>query len=895
MTLPTAVIVRNTLGVLVFICAGPMAQAQDTAQDTSASTSVTIEEVVVTARKREESLQEVPVAVTAFTSEMLEERQLQDVNDLARFAPGLVFDKAFGRATERPVIRGQGNVLAGVQFGVEAGAAYFVDGIYYPGDIQSLDFNEVERVEVIRGPQSALYGRNTYSGAINFITRSPSSEFGGGIRAKGDGDEQDYSLRVEGPLFGETLTASLGARYYTFDGQWKNELTGEDVGQEETTSVSGVLEWRPGEDHRLRVRASYNEDRDGTRPFVFQDSSFNNCYPGTRSLAYYATSGSTNNNQYFCGEIQPGRVLLNTTQPVTNPQVAPGVPANVLNPISAPPLADQPPGTTRAYDTRPGIAFSGVDRDLTLVSALYEWDISGSGYTLTVDGAIRDEERKSGSDSDFMPLNFFSNGSPVTTGFEAAGANTSKDEYQDYSVEVKFASPVDRSFRWMAGAFYYEQDQKNFDINFFNPDGRSLPDSITDVFNKSVFALAEWEFAPTWTITAEGRYMEETKGAFEYCITPSAMAPFCGATVNNPGPEARFSGQDDWTKFTPRVTLKWQATSDLNLYAVYAEGVKPGGFNGSAGLLSNPPLTEYDQETSKNYELGLKSTWLDGRVLLNVAGYFIDAEDVQLTTPVVRTDGSAVTSVASNQGAGEVLGVEIESTWRVIDPLTLSLTYALADTEFTEGCDDFQWTLTSGGGNNALRPGAYNPAAPASGGTNLNGQGDCSIEGAPFPLSAKHTGSFAADWRQPIGDKYEFFLNADVSYTDKRPVQVHNNPFVPSATLVGARLGFSTDNWSVSVYGKNLTDEDSVAVATRWFTNPYVGFSTIGAINSTPLQTGAGLAANGLPAFPPANGIATAPPAGTALNSVAAYALPRGFFAMLRRERQVGLELTYRF
>jgi iron complex outermembrane recepter protein len=786
-------------------------------------------------------------------------------------------------------------VLAGVQFGVEAGAAYFVDGIYYPGDIQSLDFSTLERVEVIRGPQSALYGRNTYSGAINYVTRAPSKEISGAAKASVDEDERDYSLRLEGPIVEGKLGAIVTMRRMVFDGQWLNEATGQTIGQERTDAISGILEWTPTDNLRIRTRASYNQDRDGTRPFSWQDPTANNCYPGTRSLAYYSTSGSNNANQYFCGEIQPGRIFLNDA-PVTNVVPNASAPTNLLS-ATAPgtaPLAGQ---TSRLYDTRQGVAFSGVNRNVRYFSALADWDIAGSGYKLIVDGAVRGDDALTGSDSEFSSVNWFQNRTngaftfpnDPTVGGESLGANSSAAETDDWSVEAKIESPADSSLRWMLGVFHYEQEQRSFDVNFLFPRGQELPSSISDVINTAAFGLIEWDFAEGWSVTAEGRYAEETKGVTEWVIAAPLTASTAAAAIfsnSNRGPLS-FSGKQEFTKFTPRVTVKWQPTPDLNLYALYAEGVKPGGLNGAAGAGVNQP--SYGQETSDNFEIGLKSSWFDNRLLLNVAAYFIKADAIQLTTPIFRTDGSAVTSIATNQGNGEVRGLEFEGRWKPLDPLTLSLTYALADTEFTEGVDDFQWTLTSGGGNSFGRPGAYNSANPALGGTNLNGQGDASIVGNPFPLSAKHTASFAADFRVPFNETFEFFASADVSYTGKRVVQVHADPYVPAATLVGARLGFDSDNWSASLYGRNLTNEDSVAVATRWFAQPYIGFSTSPFAAATPLRTTAQLTAAGLPAFPPASGAATG------LNSVASYSLPRGFFSMLRRERQIGIEVSYKF
>jgi len=881
------------LAIAAALVSATVVQAQQ--PNAAAPQTAALEEIVVTARKREESLQEVPVAVTAFTAESIAARQIQSVNDVARFTPGLVFDRGFGRSTERPVIRGQGNVLAGVQFGVEAGAAYFVDGIYFPGDVQSLDLSSLERVEVIRGPQSALFGRNTYSGAINFVTRAPTDQLSGAARVTADQDETDYSLRLEGPIFAGKLGGTLALRRNEFDGQWENLSTGQTIGQEETTAATGTLDWTPTENLRVRGRASYNRDRDGSRPFMFQDPSFNNCFPGTRSLAYYATSGSNNANQYFCGEIQARGIYLNDA-PVTNVVPNPSGPLNLLSP-SAPGTAPLPGQTSRLYDTRQGIAFSGVERNLRYFSAIAEWDIAGSGYRLIVDGAVRGEDARTGSDSEFTSINWFQDRvsgafrwpNDPTVGGEASGANTGAAKTDDWSFEVKLESPGDRDVRWMLGLFHYEQEQRQFDVNFLFPFGQELPFSISDVLNSAAFGLVEWKFSPGWSVTVEGRYAEETKGVNEWTTAAPLTASTAAAAIfsNSNRGALSFAGSAEFNKFTPRATLKWQVNPDLNLYATYAEGVKPGGLNGAAGQLAGQ--IEYQQETSQNFELGVKSVWLDGRLVLNVAAYFIDAKDIQLTTPIFRTDGSAVTSIATNQGAGEVKGFELEARYRIIDPLTLSFTYALADSQFTEGSDDFQWTLTSGGGNSFGRSGTYNAVNPAAGGTNLNGQGNASIVGNQFPLSAKHTGSLAADFRTPINETLDFFAGADLSYTGKRVVQVHNDPFVPAATLLGARVGVSSDRWTASLYGRNLTNEDAVTIATRWFAQPYIGFSTSPFAGATPLRTSASLAAAGLPAYPPASG------ASTGLNSVASYALPRAFFAALRRERQVGLEVSYKF
>nr|MBP6513892.1 TonB-dependent receptor [Steroidobacteraceae bacterium] len=728
--------VRRPLAVAVSaICAlasAGFAQAQ--------TAPTALEEVVVTARKTSENLQEAPVAVSAFSAETLARRQISSVDDVARFTPGLVFSKAFGRATERPVIRGQSNVLAGVTAGAEAGAAYFIDGIYFPGDVQSLDMADVQRVEVIRGPQSALYGRNTYSGAINFVTRSPSDTFEGQARAAYDSDETDIALRLEGPL-SQTLAGSLSLRNTEFDGQWKNQTTGKTIGDESTKSISGVLEWNPTEDVRLRLRGSYSEDKDGTRPLFLQDASYNNCMPGTRSLSSYytATNGVPNNPyQYFCGTIKPQPIALNDGPAIATIPL-PSAPLTATNTTFAP-----------FYQTQDGLPLSGVERERTMFSALFDWDIAGSGYKLTVASAVRNEDRWTGADSTHSSVNYWFPSSTQTSGANAFLNSADADDIFDYSAEMRIESPSGGALRWMLGVFHYEQEFETSTVNFLAPRGQKSPYQVSEIINSSVFGLVEWKFAESWSLTAEGRYAEETKKRTDY---PTGLTA--------PGATPSFKDEGQFNKFTPRVTVKWDINDDLNMYAIYAEGNKPGGLNGVNGIASGIPT--FDEETSKVYELGLKATWLDGRLVTNLAAFLIKATDVQLTTAVVNATSSSTVSIVSNQGSADIQGIEVEARYRVIDPLTLSLTYALADSEFTKGCDDFQWTLTSGGGK-------YNAASPGS--NNLNGQGDCSIIGNMLPMSSKHSASFAADWRQPVNENLEFFVNADLSYSSKKAVQV---------------------------------------------------------------------------------------------------------------------------
>lgn len=783
--------------------------------------TMVIEEVTVTARRREESLQKVPVAVAVTDAAAIESRGLQSIDDVARFTPGLSFSKAFGRATERPVVRGLGNVLAGVQFGVESGAAYFVDGVYYPGDLQGLNLNDLERVEVIKGPQSALYGRNSYAGAINFVTRSPTTEFSGDVRALvAEDGEQDIRANISGPIIDGVLGGNLSIRSYRFDGQWDNAVTGQTIGDESTDSLSGLLEWTPNDKLRLRVRGQWQEDDDGTRPLFLQDATQNNCFPGFRSLSAWPTSGSSNDNQYFCGDIAPGQVALNDNDAVGDTIVRPDVPATGFLPGGATFFGDP-------YARTDGTAFDGVNRELMLASVLLDYEFD-NGYSISFSSAYREEDLKTGSDSDHSSINFkFSGGTPGEPFEEGFFAISGLSSREDYSMEIRIDSPQDRQLRWMVGGFYFDQDIQGEDIVFAGPN------TLTDrqaLENVAVFGSVTYDFTERLTGSAEIRYMEENKILDEV---------------------SGFLGDDTWTSTTPRFTLDYQMNDNVMLYASLARGAKPGGFNGDAGLEVGAPI--YEQEESTNYELGIKSTLMDGRLIANAAVFYTDVSDIQLTTPLQIPATQNLTSIVTNQGAGEVMGLELELSYYVSEQLMVGANYALADTQFTEGCDEFQWTLTSGG---ARWTGDTATAA------DYTGNGNCSIEGNQFPLASQHQASAFMNFATPISSGVEFFFNADVSYESEKPVQVHNLAFAPAATVVGTRFGLNGENWTLAAFGRNLTDEDAPPMVTRWLALPYFTFTSLNVATNIPgADTGT----------------------------------PRAFFGSLRRERQLGVEFIYRF
>lgn len=815
-----------------------------------------IRDIVVTARKTQETLQDAPVAVSVVTSEKIAELGLNSIDDFAKQSTGVSFSQAFGRTTDRPVIRGQSNVLAGVQAGVETGAAYFVDGVYYQGDIQGFDPQSIERVEVIKGPQSALYGRNTYAGAINYITKDPSKDLTVSARGRiAEYDEYEIAGSISGQLVQDVIGVRAGGRYFTYGGQYKNQLTGKKVGQEETKSAYLTLQVEPSSDIKWRTRVNWQHDNDGPLAIFLQGAADNNCKPGYRSARYRAASPfvplapavltSTNTNQYFCGTIQPqpNNVRLNTDPLLINPTLG----------------------------VRDGTAFDGIENKQVLVTSILDWDVGGSGWVIHASGGWRKNYNYFGTDSDHSDgFAYFAGTAASTLNTEPAFANTNRDEQKDVSAELRISSPEDRPIRAMIGGFYYKQNFQTTDITFASGKaGLALGTDLSQyatVENKAIFGMVEWDITDALSITAELRHAKETKTLIDrasaasiFCAGESGRAALFGFAGTCRG-AGSFSGTD------PRITVNYTTPGGTLIYAVFATGRKPGGFNGTAGVTAETQypgsqFVNYLPEKSKGGELGVKFDALDRRLRVNVTGFFNQLTDYQLTTAIPNPAGTgAVTSIVSNAGEAQTKGLELEITAAPADNLLINLGLSYVDAKFTEGCDADEFILNSGG----LRPN-FDTRNPTAAGLAL-----CDISGRKLPLGSPFIVNGSVSWSKEIGSNgMEFFANSNFSYEDAKYVQVDNLAKTGDTFLLNARLGIKTERFTFAVFGRNLTNEDSIPLATRWFDLRY-GAGTTG------LPPAASVTFDGRPAQ-----IET----GT----------PRGFFATLRKGRTFGVEASVNF
>ncbi|MFN9580734.1 MAG: TonB-dependent receptor [Novosphingobium sp.] len=720
------------------------------AQDAPTEDDGAIKDIVVTARKTAETLSDAPVAVSVVTSEKINELGLTSIDDFAKQSTGISFSQAFGRSTDRPVIRGQSNVLAGVQAGVETGAAYFVDGVYYQGDIQGFDPQSIERVEVIKGPQSALYGRNTYAGAINYITKDPSKDLTVSARGRvAEHDEYEISGSVSGQIVPDVFGFRAGGRFYKYGGEYTNQLTGKKVGNEKTTSAYLTLQLEPSSDIKWRTRVNWQHDEDGPLAIFLQGASANNCKPGFRSPRYRTASpfvplapavlSSTNTNQFFCGTIQPqpNNVRLNTDPLLISP----------------------------SFGTRDGTAFDGIENKQVLVTSVFDWDVGGSGWTVHALGGWRKNYNYFGTDSDHSDAFAYFGGTLASTlNTEPAFANSNRDVQKDVSAELRLSTPDDKPIRAMIGGFYYKQNFQTTDITFASgKGGLALGTDLSQyatVENKAVFGLVEWDITDALSVTAELRHAKETKTLIDrstatsiFCAGESGRASTFGFTGTCRG-AGSFSGTD------PRITVNYTTPGGTLIYAVFATGRKPGGFNGTAGVTAETqyPGTQfvnYLPEKSKGGELGVKFDALDRRLRVNITGFYNELTDYQLTTSIPNPAGTgAVTSIVSNAGKAQTKGLELEITAAPADNLLINLGLSYVDAKFTEGCDADEFILNSGG----LRPN-FDTRNPTPAGKAL-----CDISGRKLPLGSPIIVNGSVILSNELNSKgLEFFSNSKFS------------------------------------------------------------------------------------------------------------------------------------
>ena len=746
-----------------------------------------LEEIVVTTRKRSENLQEIPLVVKAFTSQTLERKGLDSIEDIARLTAGVIVDQGTFPQDVRIVIRGLSPTRG------RPNVALLLDGVDVTSEaVQSAGGSllinsrlfDLERVEIVKGPQSALFGRSAFSGAINYVTKKPTNEWESKVSIEGGQRGMiEGRVGIYGPVVEDKILLGLNASAWNFDGFYDNTVTGADTGDSDGFGVAASSIFNLDENVTLTSRVEYTDDHLGQAPFVF---------------------GGTNTN-------------LPIPESAFGPIFMPGVVSPAVPFVTAftgrVPDASDLPGVTISEDPLTGEEFRGSEREIFRVAGTLDVEQSwGSVTSVThyanADVSQRIENTRKGSFFERTAGTLFATISDTTL----------------FSQELRVQNNDDERFRWMVGGLYWDENIDQFSNNiactnnqifpfapflpcgpFFAQVGVSDPNFwVRNTEHWSAFGMLEYDITDQVTFHVEGRFTDEDL----FVSGPSGpriVDAFGLAGPPNPLPTStpNIDATDSDSYFTPRFSLEYTANDDMLFYGSIAKGAKPAGIStvgaGSGGF--DPELFEFDRETMWVYEAGAKTSWLDGRFVFNAAAYYEDFSGKQTSSQILRDNGLTGT-LTVNASSAEVKGLELDAAWSPVEGLNLSAGYSYIDAEYGT-------FVTNGSGVATIA--AVGTCVQEFIGT-LN---TCQLDrsGNTLERTAKHSLVLGASYTAPLTSDINWLIEADMQTQSKRFNTSDNRLILPSYTLVDFRLGLTSENWDIIAFANNIFNDDTVQTA----------------------------------------------------------------------------------
>lgn len=726
-----------------------------------AQETATLEEVIVTAQKRTESLQDVPISVSAVGGEKIAQAGIENLQDLSAYVPNLKIVE--GGLVPQMYIRGIGS---GPNQGFEQSVGTYADGVYMGRSLQSRSsFMDLERVEVLRGPQSILFGQSSIAGAISLVSAKPTDEFEGMVSANHapEYNETEINAYASGALT-ESLNARLALRGRQEDGYLENPTLDTEGPALDEQAARLTLDWQINDSLSalVKLETASIEREDG----------------------------------------RPGQVTDLGDYPLT-------AIAQFL------PLRDDAKLDLKQYsDTDNSMSF---DSDNALIKLDYTFD---NGLTLTSLTAY--------SEYEFSDDNYDGEASEVTLlsldmqeEFEQFSQElrltSAGGETIDYIAGLFYQTSEQR----------YREDAELFVTNLGLPLPANVVVERPfgqDADTYAAFAQATWNIDDQLRLTVGLRYTKDEKEGFRQqdSYTLDAIGPFpAGTNINDvvlvPGPspltyatvlganfnliDHRLDDDFNKTNWTPSINLQYDINGDIMVYASYTEGFKTGGFDArgvnAATATDNPfgfsPLAlggdnfQFDQETTETFELGAKMTLLDGTAELNAALFKTDYTDMQVST----FDGTFGFNVF-NAGEASLQGLELDGRWQ-----------ASANLLFSAGMSylDFEWTDYA----EAVCP-PIGDAVPSS-----SGSGNCNLKGRENLQTPEWSASLSANHNMPVGDSFEINTTLDASFKDNHYTanDIDDRSEQGGATIFNMRLALIpvSNRWQLAIIGKNLADK----------------------------------------------------------------------------------------
>jgi iron complex outermembrane receptor protein len=586
-------------------------------------------EVIVTAERREASLQTVPVAVSAFDAAALDNRQIAEAEDLQRMVPSLKMSNNITSPTNlSPSLRGSlqqdaSLVVAESPFGI------YVDDVYVARlNGNNITLADIDRVEVLRGPQGTLYGRNTLAGAIKFMTRTPGQEPWANARVGfGNYDQYLASASVGGPL-SDSWAMSLAGQVNNKDEQFRNMRTFEEVGQEQNWATRAKLRYMGGEKFDAVLSFSYADSKNDSLQLVPRTT------PGVPSNCSLPSVPRGTVCQFTSDDLRA---------PPGFPTYAVGTPRGIAAPA---PISD--PSSAK---TQQQIAILNMSYDL------------GAATLRSITGYVDTQDRFS---TDFS-------GNGVTI-----GASTIKNHHFSQELQLQGAAFGER-LNYIVGAYYFDESgRQNFGWRIITPLSTSQIQASTE--SVALFGQGDYRLTDALKVTAGVRWVEDEK-TFDLQFQRLA-----GNILGAPPLLDAVSLDDTYSEVTPRFGVDYTlatggAIDSMLLFASAAKGFKSGGYNGINITNANIARVPYAPETNWTYEVGIKTDLLDRRLRVNANYFYAKIDDLALNATVEVAPGIFDFPV-QNAGKATIQGLELELTARPVESLTLFLNGTLQDAEY---------------------------------------------------------------------------------------------------------------------------------------------------------------------------------------------------------------------
>jgi iron complex outermembrane recepter protein len=740
--------------------------AQDAADGAEADDDIPV--IVVQARRQNETLQEVPVTVTAIGGETLERYSIDQVADFVSRVPTLNVQVGGSGSGGQLSLRGVGSSNISAAF--DSAVAFEYDGVIASTSrLVQAGFFDVEQVDVLRGPQSLFFGKSATAGVLSLRSANPTSTWQVGARGSYEFEEKGYLISgfISGPVT-DTLGIRLAAQF--------NDIEEFQILQDGTPAVNQergltdfigrlTLDWNPSDRFRANFKLQYSKNEN---------------------------DGAIGTAEIGCGAngvadpivlLQGGLVIQSGYDCNTNDQ-------RYFLPDGAPQLSGPVPGNSPA-NGRNGVPFG--ETEIWFSRLQFELDLSDSLTLTSVTGLLNLDA----IDFDCYSYGGFfpgPNGSRIPGG---AGCSDPINQLEQYSQEIRLASDNDGPFNFMLGAFYedrtfiFDTSQQAINISFLGPDPVT---GFTYDYDKthttktealSFFGSVQLDITDKLELSGGVRWTDEQK-------VQTISVPFVHTFLQGPVFVAPgfFSGPINFAddNFSPEATLKYQVSDDINIFASFKTGFKSGGIDNSAlpsNSLSQAALSGdfssliFRSEEAIGGEIGIKSQWADRTITLNATAYQYVFTDLQ----VQNFNAITIQFVTSNAGELTTKGVDIEAGWRTpVEGLNLSANLSYLDSQYTD-------TFLQPGGQGGL--------------VDLNGR-----RGSQAPEWA---GNIAADWTVPLSDSLELFLSGNAAYNDGYITdEATLNDFVqPSFWTLDANvsIGHPDGKWKLSLIANNLTDE----------------------------------------------------------------------------------------